>query len=200
MIVNEMKTKVMVFGNDCNSKFKQNDKILEKVNSYKYLGVLINHIKRCDSNVFSEVFKHVSQQARRAMFKILKDTRHIGMIPPEVAFQLFDALVLPILEYGSEVWFTNKEISKIEKVQMKYLKFILGVQSNTSNLATYGETGRYPLLLRQKVKAVKYWYRILQMQDNSLIKVVYNNLLSRHRSGFKTWVTCIKKVFMKVFL
>ena len=192
MIVNETKTKVMVFGNNCNVEFKYNGKTLEIVNSYKYLGVVVNPVRRYDSNIFSEGFKRMSQQARRAMFKILKDTRHIGMIPPEVAFQLFDALVLPILEYSSEVWFTNKEIPEIEKVQLKYLKIILGVHSNTSNLATYGETGRYPLLLRQKVKAIKYWHRILQMQNDSLVKIVYDNLLSLHRSGFRTWATHIK--------
>ena len=31
------------------------------------------------------------------------------------------------------------------------------------------------------------------MQDDSLIKIVYNNLLSLHRSGFKTWASCIEK-------
>ena len=30
------------------------------------------------------------------------------------------------------------------------------------------------------------------MQNDSLVKIVYNNLLSLHRSGFKTWASCIE--------
>ena len=194
MVVNETKTKIMVFGGDQNAKFIYNHKILLHAKQYKYLGVLFSPINKCNSNVFTDAYKHISTQAFKAVFKILRDTKHIGATPPNVALQLFDSLVLPILEYGSEVWFCNKEILDIEKVQNKFLKIMLGVRNNTSNLATYGECGRFPLLLRQKVRVIKYWYRIINMDEGSIVKMIYNCLLSLHNCGFKTWTSHVEKL------
>ena len=183
MVVNETKTKIMVFGRDQNAEFSYNNKILSHVLQYKYLGVVFNPIQKCNGNVFTNAYKLISTQAFKAVFKILRDTKHIGTTPPNVALQLFDSLVLPILEYGSEIWFSNKEIPDIEKVQNKFLKIMLDVGKNTSNLATYGECGRFPLLLRQKIRVIKYWHRLVNMGENSLVKMVYNCLLSVHKRG-----------------
>jgi hypothetical protein len=101
MIVNETKTKIMVYGKESNHKFIYNGKILAIVNNYKYLGVMYKATTRCSSNIFTDSYTYTSNQARKAMFKILKDTKDIGMLPPNVAFYLFDSLVMPILEYGS---------------------------------------------------------------------------------------------------
>ena len=157
MIVNETKTKVMVFGKKDETKFMYNGKELDIVNNYKYLGIVFRPISRYDGNLFCDAFTHIANQARKAMFKILKDTKKIGMIPPKVALQLFNSLVVPILEYSSEIWFVNKEIKDLEIIQLKFLKIILRVHNNSSSLAVRGETGRYPLLLRQKIKTLKYW-------------------------------------------
>ena len=71
---------------------------------------------------------------------------------------------------------------------------MLGVGNNTSNLATYGECGRFPLLLRQKVRVIKYWYRIINMDEGSIVKMIYNCLLSLHNCGFKTWSSHVEKL------
>ena len=174
MIVNELKTKVMIFGKNVNYDFMYNSKVLEIVSSYKYLGVMFQSIKRCDGNLFSEAYKYVGNQARKAMFKLIKDSKNVGTLPPNVALKLFDALVVPILEYGSEIWFQNKEIPELESVHLKFLKTILGVRNNTSTLGVRGETGRFPILLRQKVKVLKYWKKIVSMLENSLLKQMYS--------------------------
>ena len=198
MIVNETKTKIMVFGTTVGHQFMYNDKQLEIVDQYKYLGVLFNTINRVNGNVFKNAQAHICIQAKKAMFKILKDTRKIGMLSPNVALKLFDSLVLPIMEYGNEVWFSNKEIGDLEKVHLKYLKIILGVNKSTCNLAVRGELARYPLIIRQKVQCIKYWSRILTSIDGSLVKCVYNILLDLHNGGFKNWVTNVHNILLDV--
>ena len=126
------------------------------------------------------------------MYKVLKDTRDIGKLTPRVAFQLFDSLVLPILEYGGEL--LNKECKELERVQLKFLKIILGVSSRTSNLGVYGETGRFPLILRRQIKSVKYFVKIIQSPPDSLIRKVYNILLTLNNGGFTNWVTPVHKM------
>ena len=194
MIVNEMKTKTMTFGNTKECKFMYNGKEIESVSNYKYLGVLFKPVTRCDGNIFGDAYGHIAKQARKAMFKILKDTKKIGMMPPSVALKLFDSLVLPILEYGSEIWSRNKSIDEIEYIQTKFIKIILGVNNNSSNLAIQAETGRYPLILRQKVKTLKYWMKILSLTEESLVKKMYNILYDLNGGGFKTWVTYVESM------
>ena len=199
MIVNEMKTKVMLFGNvkvDSVS-FMYNDKKLAIVDQYKYLGILFNSIKTSRGNVFRDAVEQISLKATRACFKIRKDTKQIGKPPPNVLLRLFDSLIIPILEYGAEVYFNNKENQAIEKVQLKFLKMMLSVHSNTSSLAVYGDTGRHCLFIRHKLKAIKYWVRIVQMKDDSLVKIVYNMLCSLDDAGFTNWVTNIRKCLIE---
>ena len=101
---------------------------------------------------------------------------------------------MPILEYGSEIWFRNKPVDEIEYVQTKFIKIILGVNHNSSNLVIQAETGRYPLILRQKVKTMKYWMKILSLTDESLVEILYNILYDLNNRGFKTWVTNIESM------
>ena len=75
---------------------------------------------------------------------------------------------------------------------------VLGVGKHTSHVAIYGETGRFPILLRQKVKVLKYWCRITSMPDSSLIKQTYNSLLSLHRAGFNNYVSNIENMLCNI--
>ena len=77
-----------------------------------------------------------------------------GNIKPALGFILFDQLINPILCYCSEVWIAfdfNKRSFKqpgatakfldnldIEKVHVKFCKFILGVNERIENLAVKG--------------------------------------------------------------
>ena len=111
----------------------------------------------------------------------------LGDLPPVLKFKIFDSQILPILEYGSEIWSAGSEINVLECVQLKYVKQLLGVKPQTSTLAVYGETGRFPLVLRQRLNVVKYWYRILTMEPSSVVKCVYDELYSLHAKGHSTW-------------
>ena len=66
--------------------------------------------------------------------------------------KVFDAIILPILLYGSEVWepYLNQnkitwEKNGIEKIHTQFKKQILGLNRSTTNLLARGELGRYPL-------------------------------------------------------
>ena len=141
-----------------------------------------------------EAYRSLSKQATKAMFKIVKDAK--GMLSPRVALQLFDALVIPILEYGGEL--LNVDSLEMEKVHTRFIKMVLGVNNKTSNLAVYGETGRFPLVLRRQLKSIKFWCKILALPDDNILKMVYNNLLTLTNVGFKTWVSRIEDLLCKV--
>ena len=83
MTVNELKTKVMVFGSDEKIKVNFNGKIIEQVDKYRYVGCIINSIKRHDADPFALHYKYICDKARKAVFAVYKklkilDTCHLA--------------------------------------------------------------------------------------------------------------------------
>ena len=58
-----------------------------------------------------------------------------------VALQLYNSIVKLVLCYGCQIWITKEEI---ERIEMQYLKFILYLPKNASNIAVCGELGKFP--------------------------------------------------------
>ena len=66
---------------------------------------------------------------------------------------------MPILTYGCEVWgFDNLNI--IEKLHLKYLKYILGVKMSTPTCMVLGETGRFPVNITIKTRMISFWSKL----------------------------------------
>jgi hypothetical protein len=177
-----------------------NGKIIEIVESYCYLGVLFNSISRSNAFIFREHIIYVTQKASKSLFLIRNVEKKVGKLPIKVSLKLFDTLVKPILEYGSEIWIPLKEANAIERLQLKYLKYILGVKTSTSTLAVLGETGRFKLHLSFKIRTIKYWLRLCKLTDNSLVKRAYNCANSLCHTGYVTWASKVKVFLQEVNL
>ena len=104
MIVNETKSKVMCFGKQTELNVYFNDKKIEQVSRYKYLGNIVKCISTQQQDIFGENYQYLCDQARKASFGIRRKTRTIGILPPPVMFYTFDALIKLITTYGSDVW------------------------------------------------------------------------------------------------
>ena len=193
MIVNELKTKVMIFGKQTgNPRFKFNNKYLDIVKQYKYLGCIFSESKIITGNIFRDMPEYVSEKGMKASFATLKKYSSLGRPTPKVSLHLFDTFVKPILLYGCEIWSGSHENKVIENLQLKYLKLMLGVKSSTCNLATYGETGRFPLYLEQVHRSIKYWVRIIKLDDSKLVKQVFSLLKTDNELGFTNWASKIE--------
>ena len=83
----------------------------------------------------------LSGQAQKAIFKLNGCVYQFSDITPRHILNLFDKLVAPILNYGSEVWGFCKA-NHIERVHMKFCKHLLGVKQSTQNNFVYGDLGR----------------------------------------------------------
>ena len=96
MIVNETKSKVMCFGKQTELNVYFNDKKIEQVSRYKYLGNIVKCISTKQQDIFSDNYQCLCDQARKASFGIRRKTRTFGILPPPVMFYIFDALIKPI--------------------------------------------------------------------------------------------------------
>ena len=152
MKVNTNKTKVIVFRRGgivrSDEKFYFGCDQLETVTYYKYLGVNFSPFlswSQTHKTLVSQAEKTVALLKRMFIASDMKNVEHM--------FILFDRMVTPILSYGAEIWGTCK-------VEYKY---ILGVNSKTSNSAVLGECGRQPLVCAYMVKCVNYWIKLTNM-------------------------------------
>jgi hypothetical protein len=196
MIVNELKSKAMIFGKRGQQKLYFDGKELEIVEAYKYVGCIFHTVSNVRGNVFSPQYMYAQEQAKKCMFAVLRKTSNLGLhnLTPRVAMQIYDTYISPVLEYGAEIWGfgNNKETTSLEKIQLQFLKIILGVKKSTSTLALYGETGRFPIALRFKVKQAKYWARIMGLPADNIVKLAYNTLRELDACGYDNWVTNIR--------
>ena len=100
--------------------------------------------------------------------------------------------------YGSEIWGFHKA-NDVEKVHVRFLKQILGVRLQTSNITVYGELGRFPLVILRKINILKYWYKILASQDSLLYKGYVQQVNDITRGSFENnWAFQIKSLLDEV--
>ena len=130
-----------------NTNFNVGGAPIENVKEFCYLGFKIS-AKNCN---FNSTIEDLSIKANRAIFAI--NNVKFSKIPTEVAIKIFNAQIVPILLYGSEVWgpytnfnFDNWDKTKTEQTQTQFLKRSLGCGITTSNIMVRAETGTRPLM------------------------------------------------------
>ena len=99
--------------------------------------------------------------------------------------------------YGSEVLFIGKEILDFETVHLSFLKNMLGVKQQTTSVTIYGDTGRYPLFLKQQILALKYWIRLISLPRSCYLRIVYKSLASLDFIGETNWCSHIRSLLFR---
>ena len=98
------KSKVMIFSktsrtySTSNLTFFVGERKIEIVSSIKYLGLVLT-----SNGSMSSAISTLANQARKALFDLIKKTTYLHYPPPYLMCKCFDALITPILEYGSQI-------------------------------------------------------------------------------------------------
>ena len=135
-------------------------------------------------------------------------------LPCAKSMELFRSLITPIALYNSEnlAHLTHHQIKSIEEnkttllsyitksyldnTQLKFIKFILGVKRNCSNMASLGELGEIPLLLNAFVSLLCFWHRLTQMPDDTLVKKALN-FISANDTSESEWLATVKCLMLQ---
>lgn len=188
LTVNVDKTKVMVFRKRgplrVNERWIYNDIQLEVVDTFNYLGVVFDY-----NGNFSHNTQMLVGKALKAMNCLLTNTKDFDFTPKTMC-SLFDSFVSSILSYSAEVWGYTRN-KDIERIQLKFLKRILNVKLSSSNIAIYGELGRYPLYVNRFVKIVKFWFKVIH-SDNCILQQSYSLLLQDLNNDKVNWCSNVK--------
>jgi hypothetical protein len=141
--VNVEKTKIMVFNKrkrkSEESEWKWEENKIERVSEFKYLG--------CTFNERATDKAQVRELVRKAN-KIVGCVWGIGERKWGREFgrrmMMFESMVESVLMYGAEIW-EWKEQEQVERVQEKYLRWVLGVDRETPGYIVREECKRSKL-------------------------------------------------------
>eukprot|EP00745_Piridium_sociabile_P024691 TRINITY_DN39152_c0_g3_i6.p1 TRINITY_DN39152_c0_g3~~TRINITY_DN39152_c0_g3_i6.p1 ORF type:complete len:696 (-),score=54.33 TRINITY_DN39152_c0_g3_i6:199-2037(-) len=190
--VNIEKTKVMVFRKGGflgkHEKWFYNGKRLEVVNSYCYLGYNFTTMVSVKRGTM-----HLVTKGKKAAIQLCRVLQKYKEISPKAFFNIFDVKIQPILLYSSEVWGFNR-LDHIEKVHLMACKRFLGVPVRTPNKMVYGDLGRYPLYINSYVACLRYWFKLIQMDNDRLPYKAYMMLLELDRVGKNCWATKVRDI------
>ena len=129
-------------------------------------------------------------QSLRAIYSFRKKIKRTSALPPKIMFYIFDALVRPILAYGSDVWgFNKKGLTHLDKIFLHYARCVLQVKSTTCNTIVYGECGQFPPSVHCQINTLCLWNRLANAPANKIVKQVYDELKRLGDQGFQTWIT-----------
>jgi hypothetical protein len=169
-----------------NEVWTYNGQLIEVVNDFNYLGVVLNYTGNFNMNQ-----EYLVGKGLKAMHILNVNCRKF-MLNPKVLCQLFDAFVGSTLSYASEIWGFTKS-KEIERVHLRFCKNILKVKLSTSNDGVYGELCRYPLYISRFVRIIKYWCKIVHT-DNIIMKTLYKIAVDDCEKGLKNWALNVKEM------
>jgi hypothetical protein len=152
--VNGEKTKMMVFSKrkrkNEESEWKWEESKIERVSEFKYLGYTFNER--------ATVRAQVREVVRKAN-KVVGCVWGIGerMWGGEFGrrMMMFESMVESVLMYGAEIW-GWKEREEVERVQEKYLRWVLGVDRETPGYIVREECKRSKLRVKAGKRAAKF--------------------------------------------
>ena len=192
MEVNLKKTKVVVFRNggktSKSERFFYRNRSVEIVTYYRYLGLIFSL-----KNVWSKALSTLASQAEKALSIVRRMIWKVGHPKLHVSFKIFDSRIVPILCYDSEILGHTYQ-DQIEKVHVNFCKFVQGVSKTASNSAELGECGRLPLSIHYQNRYIKFWAKLLKIDEGSLMHASYQTQIKLDKIYKQGWITDLKRV------
>ena len=149
---NKEKSNVMVFGmrKKCQDKFRLGENDLKIVETYKYLGLILD--KNFSWKKHLEKVLEKARKRSRALcgLGIRKGTSARAIL------RGWEVLVRPVLEYGAEIW-GEKKWKEGEMLQMEMGRRVLGISKMTTKEVIQGELGLKSIRSRRVILRLRFW-------------------------------------------
>ena len=208
--INFDKTKAMIISKRAiKSKqiFTIGDTKIDICTSYKYLGTQINNNGSFKGNSIM-----LNKKAIGAMFALLKTMNKYYAGNVKILLDLFDKMVVPIALYNCEVWGNillpkNEKITNyfsegnivniVEQLQNKFLKYMLGINTKSTNWVARSELGRRPLTMTVYERIIKYFQHTNKSKSNIIQEAMQTNK-NLYQNGNKSWYTGFKRILQYI--
>ena len=172
--------------NDFKTDLKLNSGWLPYKSSVKYLGAIFSD----SGDIHGDIKAHAESKDKAVSVKFLNFLLDNTQAPITVKFKVLTSCVKSALLYGCEGW-GNGDLSKVEVVHKKAIRYTLGVKRNTANDVLYVESGLEPLKATVRKQQYKFWQKILdEIQDSpdSPIVSIYKTAIEKKIPFIKHYI------------
>jgi len=186
--INAQKTKAMEFRGQrretCGPEFRVNGEVIERVDSFKYLGLLFQKNGKWKGHMDQRRLNMAL--ANNSLWKIPLKFRRA---PVSLGLHLFDSISEPTLLYGSELYALDGNWDDSEKEARKFYKSMLGMPRGTVGVGMELALGRIRMRDKAVVRQINYWKKLTELPEERLVRKAY--LEMKERMG--GWAQGIKK-------
>ena len=155
---------------------------IPKVEQYRYLGCVVDEHLELKNMVEERAV--ASKKALGAWFHRCRS--ELGDIEVRVFRKLMSSLVESTMLYGAEIWGCNRDLEKIEPVQMRALRLFFGVGTLHPKVSLLAEMGDLPVKWLARMRCVMLWSKVLTSRtyDGRLLRRI---AVEAVRFGGGTW-------------
>ena len=158
-------TKHLIIGDDNETEktIRLGEDILEKVETYKYLGVLYNkkgnlddHIKNVDNNVMNAIY---------AILDVVSD-KILDKVEMKTIWILIENTITSIICYGLESFnLLKKDYDKLTVIHLNAIKTILNIPRNSATSIIYSETQIPAIEHTLRKRRIMYYKSLLNYEE-----------------------------------
>jgi len=186
--LNVSKTRIMRFrkggGRKKKVRWRWKGRAIEEVKEFTYLGYTV----QCNGGQEAQVRERLKRGAA-VMGKVWGIGKRRFKGDWGRMCWLFDALVWPVIGYGVEVW-GWKERGALEKLQERFLKWVLAVEWRTPGYVVREEMKRGKLRERAGIRAIGFEKRLAEGRGSDLARKCWEEMKvrgggTRVRSGWE---------------
>jgi len=163
---------------------------LSVVKSYKYLGLDFE-----DNLRWSLTRQRLLSKAKGRLAMLSKALSE--GLSFQAALNVWWSMVVPVLNYGSEMWGATKFI-EAERVQLEAGRRLLGVSRTTASAVVRGDLGWWTMRAHRDMKMLMYWARLVRMDDTRLVKQVYRYRKKQNAKRVNDWCSLVQKTLVSL--
>ncbi len=194
MAVNLKKTKMVHFRKKSQPRsshtFKYGDDIVHFTSEYKYLGIYFDEHLCFD---FHE--EQLAAAGSCALGSVINKLKKNDCMTYETYNKCIKCSVAPVIEYGSEITGIYKQ-DKLNRVIDSSARAFLGVHKFCPIASMYKDLGWVTNACNRKVNVLRYWNRLIQMDNSRLTKEIFN--INHNHPTLGSWCYHVKNIFRQL--
>lgn len=194
--INAEKTKVMLIGKENKElEIQLNGNRMEQVETFKYLGVKVHKDGRNDAEINGRI-----ESALKMYYALGKTFIRKKEVSKKTKMTVYKTIFIPTLTYGSESWVLTKETKrKLQTVEMKYLRAVLGVTRRDKIRNDHIRTKLQVEPLEKYIERnqLRWFGHLTRMQNKQQAKKIWQTRASGRRPRGrprKTWDKAVAEI------
>ena len=149
---------------------------------------------------FNTCASHLADSASTALGVVISKFRSFRNIGFSTFSKLFDAMVVPVMDYGSAIW-GFKDFPQCNRIQNRAMCYYLGVHSRAPIAGMQGDIAWFLPKYRRYINMLRLWNRFISLSDDRLTKQIFiwEHVLNQDNNG-SSWTNEVRYILQLINL